>query len=435
MRIVLACVFALLLWVGFALGVSTNVLSQDKEVSPGQSLRNPSDLVQFSREKFCFYATDGECNEKNCPRRLICSFDFEHFSDVDVTLPFCGSKGVVVEEHLHCPQDALPVDDEDNRRLSFSTVSFSAGDDSLSESLNNEQIFDFKFNNSDFEAVSARFEGNVFKNGRGTHFSVVTLVNEDGERQPSFFRSRNGFEWDFISKLPFTEGTEFHGVWLGGKRFGVTTLLSNGTTQSVTSVYSGKYWSSVKNLNTTAHPHSLSYGSGVRLEYATSNATSRSPTVFIEGQNNGTALDILPPHAAGGNVLFVSQNTTDGKKVIAIHESDADEKGRSLRFSSAIVDDREEEEKERLARIEKEVLERKKEADRLRAQLEQQERQKRERRARLKREEERKEKFHKADAANVERALEAAKETGEVIIIRRVAKENIDLERETFFDF
>jgi predicted nuclease with TOPRIM domain len=138
---------------------------------------------------------------------------------------------------------------------------------------------------------------------------------------------------------------------------------------------------------------------------------------------------------AGGSplLLFSVAASDDSKELVVVHSEAGPNTLAGVRISAYQVDDSTEakEKAERIAKEKEELL--KREAARFKARMERMEREKAQRREQRRVDLERKRKFLADDAPNVLAAKLYMDADDEMIIIRRVHKETIALEKEVFF--
>lgn len=435
-----------------AIGVESAVIAHEKTspIEPSRSLWKPSKAVKLNDDVFCFQAEDGECRTTVCAKTVLCTFDGgATVVSVEANLPYCGDHGVVVDGQLHCAGEQVSVPNA--TYFTFSVVTFSAKDSKLVASLavDKQLTFDFPkaakttFKTLEFTGTSLA----VDDDGATTFVLPLTAVDDNGTKTSVVYSSKDGFDWKYLSDLPFVSpSTALHTVQLGRRKIGVVSRTVNGTFERATSNYLGRWWSDVKPINSTAPPFSVFYPSSLTVHYSVTNTTSLSAsyhaedfpklgqkTVSLTGQPLATSQETENAGSEKPTSSYAVAYQPTSDRVLAIHDVINPKGKKQLQMSSFVVNDTEErtlerEEREREAKKKAEA-----DAAREKAQKERQERLAKERREEREREHARRKAFKEADAPNIELALKNYEIDGDYIVVRRSQKETLDLEKSAFF--
>lgn len=428
------------------------VIRQEKSVpvDTSRSLWKPADASRFSDTVFCFTAEGGLCNGDKCDRSLLCTFDAGQSAvPVEVHLPYCGDKGVVIDGQLHCAGEQLPS--AEKGVLAFSVVVFSPQEDrSLSAVMPADKQFRFQLPAGSKPAYKQLlFVGStlVMENSAERFILPLMAVSEDDAKTPVVFSSADGLNWKYLSKLPFTTpSTALYAVRLGTRKVCVVSQTAENAFEKTTSNYLGRWWPDVKQLNSTAPPFTLVYPSSLVLEYGTTNSTPLSATyhaedfpklgrksVLLSGkpQDSQKAPDQPNETRSPSSRAVVYQASPD--RFVAFYDALGPGNQRQLHMSTFSVDDSEE---MTLVREQTEKKEKKKaeeEAARIKAQQERRERQAKERQQQREKELARRKAFDEKDAPNIALARQNYGLDGDFIVVRPSSKDTLDLEKSAFF--
>lgn len=396
--------------------------------------------VQITNTSFCFFTVEAAESSKLNEASAFCTFDSGvRIEKVKTTHTMCTS-GVVVKQQVYCPHEELP-NDEDGE-LEFSSLAYAEQENELREE-ESEKRFSFRSGKQTGEIKQILFDGNAIHIGddEEAHILVSTIINDAEERKVAIFKSEDGFIFKAIAVVAGADQAESHYLLFeGGKRLTLVSAYENAVYSSASSGYTGSLWSAAKPLSSTAPPTSASFPSGVLVQYACSNETARGNKWYVMedttkrplSAKRSSNLDLKGN--SGSPVLLFSVLAADGtKELVVVQEDVGAKKSAGVRISSFKVDDSEEakEKADRIAKEKEEEL--KREAARFAAKLERLEREKAQRREERRKELERRRKFLADDEPNVRLAKSFMEEDGEMILVRRVYKESVALEKEVFF--
>lgn len=396
--------------------------------------------VQLSNNSFCLFTTPLQSNAEENAASAVCSTDGgATFKSVKATHSVCTS-GVVVEQRLYCPLDELPHDEEGD--LEYGAVAFAVQDGEVKEE-DTEKRFTFKSGKQTGEIKQILFDGNFIHpdDDDDAHIFVSTIINDAEERKVVFFRSDDGFVFKAVSVVIGVENATAHYLLSeGGRRLSLVSAHSSSLYTSTSSGYAGTFWSAPKTLAVSAPPTSATFSSGALIQYACSNETAKVAKWYL-GDDNAkrpilTKTASLPAskEAAGLPLLFfAAASAKDSSELVVVSNEANSKKADGVRVSIYKVDDSAEakERAEKIAKEREELL--RKEAARSKAKMERLERERAQRREQRRKELERKRKFLEDDEPNVRAAKSFMEADGEMIIIRRVERETILLEKEVFF--
>lgn len=396
--------------------------------------------VQLTKTSFCFFGAAAEDSSEPDDASAFCSFDGgARVEKAQTTHTICTS-GVVVDQHVYCAHEELPHDEDGE--LEYSALMFTGQDNELREE-ETEKRFTFRSGKQTGEIKQVLFDGNALHLGddEDAHVLVSTVINDAEERKVAIFKSDDGFVFKPVAVVAGAEKAEAHHLLFeGGKRLVLVSAYEGGSYSSASSGYAGSFWSAAKPLSSAAPPTSASFASGVLVQYASSNETSRGAKWYVMEEGAKRALTPKGPsvvdrkETSSTPVLFFSVVGVDGsKELVVVQDESRAKKPSGVRISAFKVDDSEEA-KEKADKIAKEKEEEmKREAARFAAKLERLEREKAQRREQRRKELERKQKFLSEDEPNVRSAKSFMEVDGEMILVRRVLKESVALEKEVFF--
>ncbi|KPA78527.1 putative mitochondrial hypothetical protein [Leptomonas pyrrhocoris] len=421
----------------FATALTTE-LKEEPHFLEGLSVSPRS--VQFTNRSFCFFATPAQDQSKRDDLATLCSFDGgATVKEAKTTHRICSS-GAFVDQRLYCPLEELPHDE--NGELKFSSVMYAAQGDELIEE-ESEKFFLFKSGKQTGEIKQILFDGNSihFDEDDDTQILVSTIVNDAEERKVTVFKSEEGLVFRAIAVIPDLENADRHYlVYEGGRRLTLLSAHKNSLYTSVSSGYAGSFWSALKVLNVTAPPSSAAFSSGVMMQYACSNETSQAAGWYLMEEaakrplaSNSTSIPVLKAAAGSPLLLFPVASVDNTRELIVVYDESGSNKVAGVRLSVYKVDDsaEEKEKAEKIAKERDDML--KRDAARFKAKLERMEREKAQRREQRRKELERKRKFLIDDEPNVRTAKSYMDADGEMIIVRRVQRQSIALEKQVFF--
>lgn len=396
--------------------------------------------VQLSNTSFCFFGAMTEESLKKNEASSFCSFDSgANVQHVETAHIICTS-GVVVDQRVYCPYEELPHDEDGE--VEYSSLIYTEQEGGLREEQS-EKNFIFKSSKQSGEVKQILFNGNAVRldDDEEGYVLVSTIVNDAEEKKVIVFKSEDGFIFRAIAVVSGAEDAERHYLLSeGGRRLTLVSAYENVSYTSASSGYTGSFWSAPKPIKAAAPPTSAAFSSGALVQYACSNETSKTAKwYFVEEAAKRPLTPKLfsvpdRKEANGGPVLFFAVAGEDNTGELVVLHDELLPKGTSgLRLSAYRVDDSEEakEKADKIAKKREEVM--KREAARFKAKLERLEKEKTLRREQRRKELERKRKFLTEDEPNVHKAKSFMKEDGEMILIRRVHKESIALEKEVFF--
>ncbi|KAK7198561.1 hypothetical protein NESM_000818300 [Novymonas esmeraldas] len=431
----------------FALLVSTRMVADALTIEAAHSVtidstaRLSPHAVQFSKTSLCFRTVAASAERTDTIVSTHCSFDggatFEVVKDAN---DMCV-RGIMIASQLLCPGEQVQQPEEGEAE--YSVVSHEIRGAAI-HGESSKKRFVFKGNKHTGLLNQVSFNGNAAHiEEEDAYIFVSTVVNEAGDKKVVAFRSEDGFTYTAVSVLPGLEEAEQHyTVSEGGRKLSVLSSFSGSYYTSVSSGYGGKFWSAMKVLNTTAPPASVTYPSGAQLQYACSNETSQGARWYVADDKSVRAIaeeSAALPSVSGTSrqpllLAFPVDGVTSDKKGLLVLQDESTGDGQARVRASAFVVDDSAEEQEKAAKIAKErEAWQKKEAARLKAKLEMFEREKAQRRERRRKEAERKARFVALDQPNVLAAKVFLEKDGEMVVVRRVHKDSISLEKELFF--
>nr|CCM14447.1 hypothetical protein, conserved [Leishmania guyanensis] len=397
--------------------------------------------VQFSNTSLCFHtvATDGE--NLDSIKSTHCTFDSGlTFKAVENVGDIC-LRGVMIGHQLFCPHEQAQQPEDGD--VEYAAISFVARDGAIHKESSIKR-FVFKGDKLTGVLSDVYFNGHaVYVKEEDAYIFVSTAVNEADEKKVIVFRSEDGLVYHAISVISKLEEAEQHYlIHEGGRKLSVVSSFNGLYYTSVSSGYAGKYWSTVKMLNVSTPPASVMFSSGVQLQYACSNETSELAKWYVaDGKERHTIttetpeLPVVSSATARSPFLAFALKAPDSdeKKLLVLQAESKGDRQTHVRAFHFYVDDSAEE-AEKAARMAKGLEEQqKKEAARLQATRERLEREKAQRRERIRKKAERKARFITLDESNVRAAKGFLEKDGEMILVRRVNKDSITLEKEIFF--
>nr|CCC94385.1 unnamed protein product [Trypanosoma congolense IL3000] len=420
-------------------------------LSTGNGIWRPSRAVTLQDGVHCFQAHQEPCTDCRNELSGVCTFDRGNtFSVQQTTHSFCGNRGVAVNGTLLCP---LRIGNVSKNVINVSVVSY-RGNEHLIENLEENRTLSFNYIVGE-EVSGIDFKGNTLLLDDGKTYLMNAVISKaNASSHHVLFDSVDGFNWNFRSKIPFDALDDSALMMRGTNRLMVSTF--NATHHYVAfSGYLGRWWGPAHNVSVRGLPSTLTVTNGIILESGLSNKTGvLELTGLVEGKSkvkvvslielykNVTSLDQIPGNFSSGcvnelpcltssqvvlssfnegnvTVFFDFVSTTTNRKTIAV-------------LSLAVNDTEEQNERlEELRKYEEEM--RKKEEERLKYIKELEERRQREREEKLRREQERLANFQDADKENINIALSRLAEDGEMIVVREVDMETVDLEKQSFF--
>ncbi|KPI85862.1 hypothetical protein ABL78_5082 [Leptomonas seymouri] len=395
--------------------------------------------VQLTNRAFCFSAGSTQDQLKRGDLATLCSFDGgANVKGVKTTHSICTS-GIVMDQRLYCPHEELQRDEDGE--LEFSSLVYSVQDNDLKEE-ESEKHFSFKSGKQTGEVKQILFNGNsVHFDDDDSQILVSTIISDTEERKVAVFKSEDGLVFKAIAVIPNIEHAEKHYlVYEGGRRLTLVSAYNSSFSTSVSSVYPGNFWSTPKVLNVAAPPASAAFSSGVLIQYACSNETSVAARWYVMEEAAKRPIAPKAPsipalQKTGGSLLllFPVASADNLRELVVVHDEPGSNKAAGIRISVYQVDDstEEKEKADKIAKEREDML--KKEMERFKARMERMEREKARRQAQRQKQLERKRKFLVDDEPNVRTAKSFMKTDGEMIIVRRVQKESIPLEKEVFF--
>ncbi|KEG15104.1 hypothetical protein DQ04_00191280 [Trypanosoma grayi] len=412
----------------------------------------PSGAVRLTESVACARVHQDGCEDGSHNTTAICTFDGGKSLSVQQTqFPFCGDKGVVIDGALLCPLKPHRVNES---VINMTVVSFE-GEASLEETVKDTTMLSFAYWPGK-EITEVGFKGNtIFFSEDHSYLMnvVVTLKNSSSEHV--LFYSRDGYIWKALSKIPLDTADESALARHGRQRITVSAY-STREHRIVSSSYKGKWWGHIKFLNASISPSTLFLsGSGVLIESGLSNRSSPLElSGFVEDNTKSKVVRLVDLYrevassnqlpndfttGCNGNVTCLTSSQVtfmdfQHGHVIALFDFVSTETQRKTIAGVTLkIDDSEEvgailEEKKRA-----EELVKLREESRKKAQQEREERKKRERQEKRKKDLERLARFAVADAGNIKMAKERELEDGEMIVVRDVVEDLIDIEKQTFF--
>lgn len=394
------------------------------------------------------------------------TYDFQHF---------CGSGGVFENSVLTCIGKAL---DHNDNVFSFSQLEYALVDKALSERASNAVA---SFDVGEFgDALSLRLDGDVLRFEEKRVFlrsGELSLTN--GSAIHAFFKSSDGVYWNLTSVVPFPLGRESTLHRLGETKLMLIAGVPGNFTQG-TSVFFGTRWEKIENVGYAAPLstfvskfHTTIYG-GIRGrpgvtamaagpkkgsekpidiaelhnrlvakqgETAVQNFTSefRETTAFncksepfstedSDGCMSSSFVSILS--VSNGTVFVFYDKLRDG---FGPAKSDGGSAVHAIRLSLNET----KEEKEHEVKLEQQKLEaereKAREEARRKAQKEAEERKRKQRREKIRQDKARRAEFNLKDQQYIDEALRFSNIDNEMIVVRDVDPDTVDIEKDTFF--
>ncbi|ORC92644.1 uncharacterized protein TM35_000033970 [Trypanosoma theileri] len=420
-------------------------------LSSENGIWQPSGGIMLKEGVACARANQGDC--ENCVNETVavCTFDYgKHFSIHQTKFPFCGNRGVVVDGKLLCPLNNVSVNAS---ATNFTVVSYE-GQSSLVETVEEGTMLSFVYWPGE-EMVKIEFKGNsIHFPEDNTYFMNAVVTHADSSTNHILFASTDGYTWKASSEVPLEVNEKSAIIREARQKIKISNFTSS-EHHFVSSGHKGRWWDSIKSLNVSVPPASVVFSSGVVIESgmtnisvplkltATVNGNSKKKVLnLIDLYKNVTGSSQIPENFAndckdGKSCLtssYVSLMKVNDSHIVAMFDFiPLNSQRHSLAIISLEIDDSEEKNKileekrkaEENARIREEAWKK--------AQEENAERKRNERREKRRKERERRERFVVADAENIALATSRFVEDGEMIVVRDVFEDMIDIEKSTFF--
>ncbi|KAG8346230.1 hypothetical protein ERJ75_000940000 [Trypanosoma vivax] len=418
-------------------------------LSANHSVWKPSGVVTLEEGVICARAVQENCSSCKNTSTAVCTFDKGSTFSVEQThYAFCGDRGVIVDGSLLCPHKVQNIS---GSAINVSTVSY-RGNMTLTENLTDDKVLSFFHNLGD--VTSIEFPGNtIFLNDEKMYLMNAVLNRGNASSMHVLFESYNGVSWTVRSRIPLSVISSSTLVAYGDRRI-VVSVDNTSERYIVSSAHGGKWWGTVRKLNASNTVATLSLDSGIVVESGLSNLTNVLELAGTVGHKHGSKVikivdlykdamevDDFPDNFTACNDALECTTSSfiglasfsKGSATVLFDYLSKRTQLKTIVGVTVHIDDSEEK---------KEILEMKRKAEeeakrreeaRIKAQREWEEKQQKEREERRKREEERRARFKKNDERYLEEALSKAVEDGEMIVVREVEGEWIDLEKQSFF--
>jgi hypothetical protein len=471
MRLSQAFGWSLLLVVACGYVLKPHELFTVGRAAPGERFWQPSKaitigdigLIRVSR-------SHDQCNE-DCKNAAVLFNHDGNFNVFNYDL-FCGGGGVVNNESIVCFGKQVTSNESG---IHVKRVEYTVNQGELTQKSLEEDSF---FSVPGFEHESLRVASNVAHfPERQVYVCTGELKLTNGTKVHAFFRSSDGVHWNMTSLVPF----DFHPESTI-HRLGETKLMviagSPGNYTQATSVFLGSRWEKVENvsyavpLSTWVSPFFTTLYGGVRgrpgvhamaagpkkgsekpidiahwhnrlaakqdqgiLNFSTefkestrfacddpfstedSDGCSSSSYVAVTSLGNGTVFFFYDKLESG-----FSEATKERTSAIHAIKAHLNETREETEHAAKLEEKKREAEREQ-----------KREEARRQAQKDADERKRRERRDKVKRDKAKRAAFFELDRGSVENAAKYAKQDGEVIIVRDVDPDFVEIEKDTFF--
>ncbi|KAH9589445.1 hypothetical protein LSM04_009411 [Trypanosoma melophagium] len=442
----LICAFALTTSQAFTIIPLESSLLDSKN-----GLWKPSGGVMLKEGVACARTDQGDCEGCVNETVAVCTFDYgKHFSIQRTRVPFCGNQGVVIEGKLLCPLNAFSVNEG---AINFTVVSFE-GQASLVETVEENTFLSFSYWPGE-AIVKIEFKGNTIHFPEDNTYLMNALVTHaNSSIVHTLFISKDGYTWNAWSKIPLEIKDRSVLTKQGRQKITISNFTS-GEHHFISSSYRGKWWDSIKFLNVSVPPTSVVVSSDIVIASGMTNISGPLKlTASINGKTKKKVLNLMGfyknltdssqiPDDFGNdckesNSCLTSSHVAlmkvnDSRTVALFDFIPLNSQRHSLAAISLEIDDSEEKKK---------ILEEKQKAEenaRLReeawkkAQEETAERKRKERREKLRKKREKRARFLAVDAENIKLAKSRLMEDGEMIVVRDVFEDMIDIEKSTFF--
>lgn len=384
---------------------------------------------QFSSSCFCLTSTDEEMNIG-----FLCTFDGgKSFNNVDVSESFCGSKGVIIDGNLVCPN--MAEGKIDGSQASFGTNVYSPSDNAFTD-FPGTTVTTLDFKESGVLADTIIFGSSVYIETKNEYYRAATLMSED-QIHSCLFRSSDGLQWSYVSELPFQTTQQIH-VFARGSFIGVAYATNNSFKVSFSKDF-GK-WLPAQEQSVVPQVGKFSSGLLAESGYADGNASLsiRFSVLGVPGkkilpitEHHNTAFPYAPIHNNTTTSVIGNFPIADDYEKILVTVYQVCSSDDCLLFSMRTVLDIFEEMKKKEQRAEE--MQRKAEAKEKAAEEARERRRKIEAEKEKKRQEKKKV-FERYDAPFISSARKYQEQDGEMIIVRQgVTKQFVEFEKETFF--
>ncbi|RNF05485.1 hypothetical protein TraAM80_04525 [Trypanosoma rangeli] len=411
----------------------------------------PSGAVILRGGVACARAYQESCPQ--CPQELtaVCTFDGGNtFSLQQTQYPFCGNRGVVINNSLFCPASLKQVN---SSVLNVNLISYDSLD-SLVETPNVDKMWTFHYWPGE-EVTDIKFKGNTLAFPE-EHLYLMNAVVVRGNYTVDhvLFNSSDGQIWKVQSRIPLDVADKTVLSQTGQHQIAVSAY-TKGEHRIVYSFYKGTRWSTTRHLNTSFPPATLYVGNGIMIQTGLSNhsaslelggfdETNLKRKVFrlTELYANKTEHNQLPQpfttecteEASCLTSSHVALMSLQPGHITALFDFVSNELQRKIVAAvSMVVDDSEEREAIILAKKKAEENAKLMEELKRKIQHENKERKRKEREEKRREEKKRRDRFLKADMVNIEVATSRTREDGEMIVVREVVEEMIDIEKNVFF--
>ncbi|RNF05612.1 uncharacterized protein Tco025E_07807 [Trypanosoma conorhini] len=395
-------------------------------------------------------------HQESCPECLhelaaVCTFDGANsFSLQQTQYPFCGNQGVVVNNTLLCPSSLKQV----NSSVINVTVIAYEWLDSLVEAPKEDAILSFHYWPGE-EITDIKFKGNtLYFPEDQLHLMNALVVRGNYTLDHVLFSSPDGHVWKAHSSIPLDVADKTALSRTGQQQIAVSAY-TKGEHRIVYSFYKGTRWSAIRYLNTSFPPTAVAAGNGIMIQAGLSNhSASLELGGFDEGNSKRKVFKLIDFYVnkTEHNQLpqaFTTECTEEASCLTSSHVAlmslqpgyitalfdfvSGESRRKTIAAVSMEVDDSEE--KEAIIQAKKKAEENAKlmEELKIKIQRENSERRRRELEEKRRREKERRDRFIKADMVNIEIATSRIPEDGEMIVVREVSEEMIDVEKSIFF--
>ncbi|EAN78774.1 hypothetical protein, conserved [Trypanosoma brucei brucei TREU927] len=418
-------------------------------LSTGNGLWMPSGAVTLQEGVICAQAYQEPCAECKHQLTAVCTFDGgKSFSVQQTKYPFCAHRGVVVGGTLHCP---LKVDNVSQNVINITVVSYK-GNVSL---LENEENTTMTFSYIPGEEVTdIEFRGNTLFLTDDQIYLMNAVVKRNTSLVHVLFQSDDGYIWSVRSKIPLDPLDNAELMLRGRNRLMVSTYNSSHH-YVVSSGYQGRWWGSVHYVDTESRPAALAVGNGISIESGITNKSGLLELAgLVEGKPKVKSVSLVDLYKNVTNASQIPDNftlgcdnelpclttshialmrTREGNMTALFGFVSTTTKRKTVVGLTLLIDDTEEK-NERLAELRKlEEEAKQREEARLKYLRDLEEKKQKEREEKLRREQERLLKFQNTDEENIKIAVSRLSEDGEMIVVREVDPDLVDLEKQAFF--
>ncbi|KAF8292498.1 hypothetical protein TcYC6_0115710 [Trypanosoma cruzi] len=446
-------------FIALFLGVLAMSHSEAFEILPTRVTRvnadhgvwQPSGAVVLKEGVACARAHQDSCPQCSQEATAVCTSDGARTFLVQQTnYPFCGDRGVVVNNSLFCPLNLKQIN---SSVINVTVVSYEWVD-SLVETPREDLVMSFHYWPGE-EIKDINFKGNsLFFPGENLYIMNAVVVRENSTTDHVLFYSSDGQVWNAQSKIPL-DVVDKTALSQSGKYQIAVSAYTKGEHKIIYSFYKGTRWSTPNYLNTSLPPTALIVGTGIMIQTGLFNhTTSLELGGSVEGSSkkklfhivdlykNKTEHNELPQDFTTECIEESSCLTSSHVALMSLQPGyitalfdfvSGESQRKTIAAVTMEVDDSEE--KEEIIQAKKKAEESTRLMEELKRKVAQEraERKRKEREEKRRKERERRRRFMEADFVNIEAAKSRIIEDGEMIVVREVIEEMIDMEKSTFF--